>query len=69
MIGANYLLMMWFNDPNINGVRRRIIYQTGQSGLVWSDNYRDMKQAWASGRYRPLRTQPDAWAHELVLTP
>lgn len=47
----------------------QFIYQTGQSGLVWSDNYRDMKQAWASGQYRPLRTQPDAWAHELMLTP
>ena len=47
----------------------QFIYQTGQSGLVWSDNYRDMKQAWASGKYRPLRAQPDAWAHQLVLTP
>ncbi|MGI9150352.1 MAG: penicillin acylase family protein [Limnohabitans sp.] len=47
----------------------QFIYQTGQSGLVWASNYRDMKQAWASGKYRPLRMQPDAWAHELVLTP
>ncbi len=47
----------------------QFIYQTGQSGLVWADNYRDMKQAWASGQYRPLRARPDAWVHELVLTP
>jgi penicillin amidase len=47
----------------------QFIYQTGQSGLVWSDNYRDMKPAWASGQYRPLRAKPDAWVHELVLTP
>ncbi|MEY4420553.1 MAG: hypothetical protein RLZZ498_1149, partial [Pseudomonadota bacterium] len=24
---------------------------------------------WASGQYRPLRARPDAWVHELVLTP
>jgi penicillin amidase len=45
------------------------IYQTGQSGLVWSDNYRDMKDEWAAGKYRPLRSKPDAWAHSLVLNP
>jgi len=47
----------------------QFIYQTGQSGLVWSNNYSDMKKEWASGQYRPLRTQPQAWAHELVLVP
>jgi penicillin amidase len=45
------------------------IYQTGQSGLVWSDNYRDMKDEWAAGKYRPLRSKPDAWLHTLVLNP
>lgn len=45
------------------------IYQTGQSGLVWSDNYRNMKDEWAAGKYRPLRSKPDAWAHTLVLNP
>jgi penicillin amidase len=47
----------------------QFIYQTGQSGLVWSDNYRDMKDEWAAGKYRPLRSKPDAWAHTLVLKP
>jgi penicillin amidase len=47
----------------------QFIYQTGQSGLVWSDNYRDMKDEWAAGKYRPLRSKPDAWAHSLVLNP
>ncbi len=47
----------------------QFIYQTGQSGLVWSDNYRDMKDEWAAGKYRPLRSKPDAWAHTLVLSP
>ncbi len=47
----------------------QFIYQTGQSGLVWSDNYRDMKDEWAAGKYRPLRNKPDAWAHSLVLSP
>jgi penicillin amidase len=45
------------------------IYQTGQSGLVWSDNYRDMKDEWAAGKYRPLRSKPYAWSHTLVLNP
>ncbi len=47
----------------------QFIYQTGQSGLVWSDNYRDMKDEWAAGKYRPLGSKPEAWVHELVLTP
>jgi penicillin amidase len=49
--------------------RSQFIYQTGQSGLVWSGNYSDMKNEWAAGKYRPLRRQPDTWAHALVLTP
>ena len=47
----------------------QFIYQTGQSGLVWSDNYRDMKDEWAAGKYRPLRSKPDGWVHTLVLSP
>ena len=47
----------------------QFIYQTGQSGLVWSDNYRDMKDEWAAGKYRPLRSKPEVWAHALVLNP
>ncbi len=47
----------------------QFIYQTGQSGLVWSTGYRDMKDEWAKGSYRPLRTRPDGWKHTLELTP
>jgi penicillin amidase len=47
----------------------QFIYQTGQSGLVWSDNYRDMKKEWATGKYRALRSKPDVWTHTLVLNP
>jgi penicillin amidase len=47
----------------------QFIYQTGQSGLVWSDQYSNMKTEWAAGKYRPLRSKPEAWVHELVLTP
>lgn len=47
----------------------QFIYQTGQSGLVWADNYRDMKDEWAAGKYRPLRSKPDTWTHTLVLNP
>jgi penicillin amidase len=47
----------------------QFIYQTGQSGLVWSDQYSNMKAEWAAGKYRPLRSKPEAWVHELVLTP
>jgi penicillin G amidase len=45
------------------------IYQTGQSGLVWSQRYRDMATEWAAVRYRPLRLAPTGWAHQLSLTP
>ncbi len=45
------------------------IYQTGQSGLVFSPRYRDMAQSWASGQYRLLQMQPTEITHRLVLTP
>ncbi len=45
------------------------IYQTGQSGLVFSPRYRDMAESWASGQYRPLQMQPTEITHRLVLTP
>jgi penicillin amidase len=47
----------------------RFIYQTGQSGLVFSSRYRDMKDQWAQVQYRPLQLHPSAWAHEAVLIP
>lgn len=45
------------------------IYQTGQSGLVFSGRYRDMRDSWAAVQYRPLRMNPPAFAHQLTLTP
>ena len=47
----------------------RFIYQTGQSGLVFSPRYRDMSAAWATGGYRPLQRQPAQWRHTLTLEP
>jgi penicillin amidase len=47
----------------------RFIYQTGQSGLVFSPRYRDMSTTWAETGYRPLQRQPARWVHELTLTP
>lgn len=45
------------------------IYQTGQSGLVFSPRYRDMADTWAQTGYRPLLRQPARWVHELTLAP
>jgi penicillin G amidase len=45
------------------------MYQTGQSGLVWSQRYRDMSQGWAAVQYRPLQMAPRSFASELVLNP
>ena len=47
----------------------QFIYQTGQSGLVFSPRYRDMSKAWAQTQYRPLQRTPGRWAHSLVLSP
>lgn len=47
----------------------RFIYQSGQSGLVFSPRYRDMQAEWASGAYRPLQLQPATVHHRLVLQP
>ena len=49
--------------------RSLFIYQTGQSGLVFSPRYRDMAQAWATGHYRPLRRDPPRYIHTLELVP
>ncbi|MFS2036452.1 penicillin acylase family protein [Polaromonas sp. CT11-55] len=45
------------------------IYQTGQSGLVFSSRYRDMRDSWAAVQYRPLQMNPPAFAHQLTLVP
>jgi penicillin G amidase len=47
----------------------RFIYQTGQSGLVFSRRYRDMSEEWAAVRYRPLQMDPPRWVHQLTLKP
>ena len=47
----------------------RFIFQTGQSGNVFSPRYADMRQAWAAGQYRPLQRTPARWQHQLVLEP
>jgi penicillin G amidase len=47
----------------------QFIYQTGQSGLVFSPRYRDMKDQWAAVQYRPLRLAPERWQHEARLVP
>ncbi|MES2052711.1 MAG: penicillin acylase family protein [Pseudomonadota bacterium] len=47
----------------------RFIYQTGQSGLVFSGRYSDMRDGWASVQYRPLQMNPAAMAHQLTLRP
>ena len=49
--------------------KSQFIYQTGQSGLVFSSRYRDMSPAWAKVEYRPLQMRPAGIAHELVLKP
>ena len=45
------------------------IYQTGQSGLVWDTDYRDMRQAWSRGQYRPLKMDHPHTLHLLKLVP
>ena len=45
------------------------IYQTGQSGNVFSSRYRDMADEWAAVQYRPLQLAPKAWTSRLTLTP
>ena len=49
--------------------KSQFIYQTGQSGLVFSPRYRDMADSWAAVQYRPLRLKPDRWVHEAKLVP
>ena len=47
----------------------RFIYQTGQSGLVFSPRYRDMRATWAQAGYRNLQRQPARMQHDLRLVP
>ena len=47
----------------------RFVYQTGQSGLVFSGRYRDMRDTWAQVEYRPLQMNPPQWNHTQTLRP
>ncbi|WP_326543305.1 penicillin acylase family protein [Pseudorhodoferax sp.] len=49
--------------------RSQFIYQTGQSGLVFSSRYRDMSKEWSYMQYRQLRMDPESIAHTLRLVP
>ena len=49
--------------------KSQFIYQTGQSGLVFSSRYRDMSEQWAKVEYRPLQMNPTGMAHQLRLAP
>lgn len=47
----------------------RFIYQTGQSGNVFSGRYRDMSDTWVAVEYRPLAMKPAQWRSTLELRP
>lgn len=47
----------------------RFIYQTGQSGNVFSSRYRDMSETWVDVRYRVLTMKPAQWRSTLELRP
>ncbi|MCB2017894.1 MAG: penicillin acylase family protein [Hydrogenophaga sp.] len=49
--------------------RSLFIYQTGQSGNVFSARYQDMADTWVAVEHRPLRMAPPDVRHELSLTP
>lgn len=53
------------DDPE----RSVFIYQTGQSGNVFSSRYRDMADDWGAVRYRALRFSPQEWKTSLRLQP
>jgi penicillin G amidase len=47
----------------------QFVYQTGQSGLVFSSRYRDMNPQWSQVEYRPLQLQGQGVGAALVLMP
>ena len=49
--------------------RSLFIYQTGQSGNVFSSRYRDMSAAWAANETRTLSLNPTGWTSGLELRP
>ena len=49
--------------------RSVFIYQTGQSGNVFSGRYRDMSPEWPAIQGRVLSLNPGAWTSTLELVP
>lgn len=49
--------------------RSVFIYQTGQSGNVFSSRYRDMAADWTDVKYRALRLRPSEWVRSMELQP
>ncbi|MGB4116431.1 MAG: penicillin acylase family protein [Polaromonas sp.] len=49
--------------------KSQFIYQTGQSGLVFSSRYRDMSEGWAKVEYRALQMNPAGMVRQLRLVP
>ena len=49
--------------------RSVFIYQTGQSGNVFSAEYRNMAGDWSNGKYRALKMKTDKVTHQLTLQP
>jgi len=47
----------------------RFVYQTGQSGNVFSGRYRDMSDTWVAVQYRTLTMKPAQWRSTLELRP
>ena len=47
----------------------RFIYQTGQSGNVFSSRYRDMSKTWGAVEYRALKMKLGEWTSTLELVP
>jgi penicillin G amidase len=49
--------------------KSQFIYQTGQSGLVFSSRYKDMANEWAKVEYRKLQMNTSSFSSNLKLTP
>lgn len=49
--------------------KSEFIYQTGQSGLVFSSRYKDMAQDWSNMKFRKLQMKTNSFSSNLKLTP
>lgn len=49
--------------------KSEFIYQTGQSGLVFSSRYKDMAQDWSNTKFRKLQMNTNIFSSNLKLTP